>query len=630
VTFTNGSTTVSWTSTINGSPSTSGTVGFIDNTTQYFWTADLATSGGSITIGSTTIAPGGSTSSLNGVAINPTTPETGQFTTLAASTSVISPAADFATIGAITPGSGVFTSINGLTLEYLPSTSSIYFGEGVASSSAAGQDNVTFGYGAGSNLATSGITQGQADVFMGYMAGNACTTCRDSVAIGSNAMPNLTGTGQGAEDATMVAIGSEAMEGTLAQVSGNYSGQSVAVGQKSLVNGAYLYATVAIGTHSGDDVTSSDDDVIIGANALGSAVSPSVTSSENVIIGDNGSGYAATGSITDNVAVGWGSGAELTGGSTLNSFFGWTTGGSCTTCTNEVLIGAVAGGSASSTASYNVGVGVQALQNVSSNSNVAVGYAAAEGLTSGSATAVGSGACTGVATGTANSCFGHAAGENTGTTVQGGVYVGDTTGFTDKGNFDTVVGANAMGVGVSPTGGLNTLVGYGAGYLLTSGTENTAVGYNAGSATTSGVYNIAIGSRSGYTYPTTGAVNILIGQDLNTVAGGTFYEVNIGGALMGYSSTSGITVTSGGGTSPTISGAGTFFFKVTEGTGTPSATLVLAMPTASTDWGCDVADRSSTTINGHQTGAASTTQATFTFSAAPAAGDVIQVKCLMQ
>ena len=43
--------------------------------------------------------------------IGGTTPNTGQFTILAASTSVISPAADFATIGAITPGSGAFTTL---------------------------------------------------------------------------------------------------------------------------------------------------------------------------------------------------------------------------------------------------------------------------------------------------------------------------------------------------------------------------------------------------------------------------------------------------------------------------------------------------------------------------------------
>jgi hypothetical protein len=93
--------------------------------------------------------------------------------------------------------------------------------------------------------------------------------------------------------------------------------------------------------------------------------------------------------------------------------------------------------------------------------------------------------------------------------------------------------------------------------------------------------------------------------------------------------TSGISVTSGGGSSPSIGGASTFLFTVTEGaTGSPAATLVLGMPAAPTDWGCSATDRTPTTpLAGLQQGAASTTAVTIKFGSAPSNGDVIQVVC---
>ena len=74
---------------------------------------------------------------------------------------------------------------------------------------------------------------------------------------------------------------------------------------------------------------------------------------------------------------------------------------------------------------------------------------------------------------------------------------------------------------------------------------------------------------------------------------------------------------------------GTHVFKVTYGaTGTPTTTLVIAMPAAPADWVCPaVLDRTSTSITGRQSGAASATTVSVTWSSAPANGDVIELMC---
>jgi hypothetical protein len=132
---------------------------------------------------------------------------------------------------------------------------------------------------------------------------------------------------------------------------------------------------------------------------------------------------------------------------------------------------------------------------------------------------------------------------------------------------------------------------------------------------------------------TTGSNNVIVGYNLDALAAGTNNEVNIGtpasgsvGPILGYGVLP--TVSSGGGTSPSVSGNGTFVFKVTEGaTGVPTTTLVMNMGNAPTDWVCTALDRTSASITSRQSGAASTTTATITFSGAPANADVIEFQC---
>jgi Pectate lyase superfamily protein len=84
------------------------------------------------------------------------------------------------------------------------------------------------------------------------------------------------------------------------------------------------------------------------------------------------------------------------------------------------------------------------------------------------------------------------------------------------------------------------------------------------------------------------------------------------------------TVTSGGGTSPTFTGTNANSFILNEGTGTPSATLTLAMPIGNNSWICaPPSDLTTTSVTGKQTGTLSTTAVTITFSSAPTTGDKI-------
>ena len=88
------------------------------------------------------------------------------------------------------------------------------------------------------------------------------------------------------------------------------------------------------------------------------------------------------------------------------------------------------------------------------------------------------------------------------------------------------------------------------------------------------------------------------------------------------------TVSSGGGTSPSIAGTNTCSFQLTEGSGTPSTTLVLTLPTATTGWICQANDvtNSSTVGKGTQS-AVSTTSASITWGTAPSASDKVLATC---
>jgi hypothetical protein len=245
--------------------------------------------------------------------------------------------------------------------------------------------------------------------------------------------------------------------------------------------------------------------------------------------------------------------------------------------------------------------------------------------TSGSSIEIGAGANYGT-TGSANNTLvgvkaGAATTTATGNTALGFQALSSLTAATNS----TAIGANAAGAGSG--GGGTTAVGNGA-LSVVAGNNNSALGGSACNKITSGASNLCLGASVGSTTLVTGGSNILIGTSsaIDTLASSTSNEINIGGALIGYNIAP--TVTSGFGTSPSVAGGNTFAFQVTEGaTGSPTTTGVLGMPTAPNDWICSALDRTSASITARQSGAASTTAVTITFSSAPANGDVVQFQC---
>ncbi|UFH56328.1 hypothetical protein [Spirosoma sp. KNUC1025] len=91
-----------------------------------------------------------------------------------------------------------------------------------------------------------------------------------------------------------------------------------------------------------------------------------------------------------------------------------------------------------------------------------------------------------------------------------GNYVANTPNSASPGTFNTLVGPGAGAAGPI-TGDRNTITGYNAGLVLTSGKWNTFNGVDAGRFTTTGSYNTFIGQESGL-YNTTGSANAYLGR----------------------------------------------------------------------------------------------------------------------
>jgi hypothetical protein len=107
----------------------------------------------------------------------------------------------------------------------------------------------------------------------------------------------------------------------------------------------------------------------------------------------------------------------------------------------------------------------------------------------------------------------------TGLLAQGN-YVANKSNSSTPGTFNTLVGPGA-GAGGPITGDRNTITGYNAGLVLTSGYWNTFNGVDAGRFTTTGMANTFVGKEAGLSN-TNGNANTFVG------------------ALAGYSNTSGV------------------------------------------------------------------------------------------
>jgi len=180
-----------------------------------------------------------------------------------------------------------------------------------------------------------------------------------------------------------------------------------------------------------------------------------------------------------NLSVGFAAGHGNTG--TYNTFVGGNAGYSDTTGLNNTFVGAHAGYS-----------------NISGYSNSFVGFGAGY-----------------FNTGNENSFVGSYAGRSNTAGIENS-FIGFRSGYYNQaGSYNVLVGKDS-GFGVSGNSYSNsTLMGYRAGYGLTTGSNNIFLGYQAG-------YNV-----------TSGAGNIVIGYDQRTPAPTTNNSLNIGGLVFG-------------------------------------------------------------------------------------------------
>jgi hypothetical protein len=345
-----------------------------------------------------------------------------------------------------------------------------------------------------------------------------------------------------------------------------------------------------------------------------------------------------------------------------NTFVGWNAGALCTTCAFNMGIGVNAMG-ALITGQNNVAVGMDAIRNSdgitdvvaiganahqrnNGNSNVAIGARAMIVGLSGSPTGaanrniaigadvmqsasmtdadnnvfVGFEAGKVMTTGDTNIGIGYRAGFSL-TTGASNVFIGGSAGQGASGSNNTAVGQNAFGAN-SNNSVEDTCIGYQSCQNKTSGFDMTALGYQSARNVTGANNNTILGAKTATTL-TTGNGNVIIGTSVDVPASNTTNMINIGAALIGYATAP--TATSGFGTGPTVTGASTFAFRVTVGTGGGSTTTVVTFGTAPTGWNCTAQDMT-TAVTARQS-ASSTTTATHTWSVAPSASDVLLYQC---
>ncbi|MHB9161397.1 MAG: beta strand repeat-containing protein [Nitrosotalea sp.] len=198
---------------------------------------------------------------INGTSVGATTPSTGAFTTLSATTP----------LPASSGGTGINNGSATLTLKGTP-----YVFENTGSS------NVSFG-----TNSLSALTSGTQNVAIGTGALANLTSSSDSVAIGYTA-------GQGQTGANNVFIGASA---GFASGSG---GQHIGIGENALFSVSTSNNNIGIGNSAGDLITTGSSNVVMGQSS-GAAI---VSGSNNTLIGD--STNVSSSSATNRVALGQG------------------------------------------------------------------------------------------------------------------------------------------------------------------------------------------------------------------------------------------------------------------------------------------------------------------------------------
>ena len=276
---------------------------------------------------------------------------------------------------------------------------------------------------------------------------------------------------------------------------------------------------------------------------------------------------ATTGSQLENTAVGWQS--QYVNQGTANTSLGVNAMGACTSCNfvtaigNDVIRNATSTGSSemfgthagrNNNGSFNIGIGVQALQGNESattiaftgSSNIGIGY---QSMLGNAAT-----------TANLNTMIGNLTAP---TITVGGQNIGmgqSTLTTLTSGSRNTVIGT--LGGGSLTSGSDNTFVGNLVGNTAT-GDYNLAIGTQAGTGLTSGSYNILLVTCTNYapcgSAVTSGQQNVVIGYDVSLPSSTANGQLNIANMIYGTGNTAfGTTISSG---------------KLGVGTSTPFARL---------------------------------------------------------
>lgn len=173
-----------------------------------------------------------------------------------------------------------------------------------------------------------------------------------------------------------------------------------------------------------------------------------------------------------------------------------------------------------------------------------------------------------------NTCIGNDAGRNIQGSSSSNTIIGSGAGRNIQGSSTVIIGAGAAGNNGTNTPGQATpsnsvIIGVNAGNYVNGGNntiigpsaesaagnvavQDVAIGVNAAKSSTGGYNRVVIGYNAAQTTLTNGHDDIIIGASQDTIAGGSSYEINIGGMLYYNNNSTSAPAVSACGTSPTI------------------------------------------------------------------------------
>jgi hypothetical protein len=430
-------------------------------------------------------------------------------------------------------------------------------GNSTLTSLTSGEYNTAVGMWAGYN-----ITTAVNNTFIGAYSGSNATTNGYNVGVGYGSLYTATGTQNTAVGNNAGYSQTTASENTLI---GAYCGQALTTGQ----------GNVALGRASLISATTSNSNVAVGVDAM----EQTTTGAGNVTVGC----YALQDNTTggNNVAVGYNAGHQNTT-SSASTYVGANAGHKIAGTQNTAIgYNALKGDTNAASAYYNVAIGVDAAENITTgHSNVFIGWQAAKDVTTGnnlivigkSATpssvtadneitlgntdidtlripgltfSAANGSVLTYNSSTGKITFAAPSGLSdastltlsTGLSGDGTALDAEQAGAGTYGNGNTAVGAGALTD--LTTGYDNVAVGTYAGFELTTGQNCVYIGNQAGENNTTGRHQTFVGRRAGQQQA--GNENVAVGYDAmkgSAVSSTGIYNVAVG-VRAGFSNTAG-------------------------------------------------------------------------------------------